>query len=227
MADSNVTRAARKAKQLTQNQFIREMSKYRIKVLASDKSRKKFNKLDKDSLFYLMMLCQATFDIKDLREQKNIKYPLAISFFAIFMLCKLTECPFNYLKYDKVQGANYHVSLTKIEQDVSRVLSYFNFMLFGIFDGTRKRNMRIHLRGILSGLVSMCKALDISIPSLLYLSCEFFKEINPKITLDGCTRLANKIVDIRELYLSRIEIKKITNIDRAIRLKFEELINED
>jgi len=214
--DSNITRAARKNKVLSQTQFIRELNKQKHIQL-------KPGKVDKSPLFYLMLLAQAAFDIKELTNENNIKYPIAIMFFSVYKLYMYLGKEFA-INPMKPVSANYYIALNTIEKEASKAISYFNWLLFDLIDGHQVGKLKASLKEILYALVQICVALDIPVNKMLYLACEFFKEISPSIHGDDCERVATKVTTIRELYLSRIDMKKMGVIDKALKAKFEELI---
>ncbi len=217
--DSNTTRKSSKEKRLTQNQFIREMKKYKL-------AKVKIKKVDNEVLFYLLLICQGVFDLKDLRDSVKIKYPLAIIYCALYRLSVVLNSSFK-TRPDNTRnlGANYYLSLARVEKHTSKIVELFSYSLFGVsrIDKINKDFKEV-LEKLTLGLGELCTSLNLQIDETLYLACEFFKEISPDVNLDKSNRLMRKIVTFRELYLIREDLSKMRGIDKMLREKFEELI---
>lgn len=213
--DSNITRQAKKSKVLSNNQFIRQMN--RIDTASMPKRY-----MNVEPIFYCMLLTQAYFDLKELKNETNIKYAMAILLFASYKLMKYFDLVFNAT--DNVKGSNYHLCLITLDNELPKLIGAFNYIMFDISDQINVIHIRNSLRKITKAVAELAITLEIDTKHLLYLSVEYFKEIIPVLKQHKRGYLATRVKEIRSLYMNVHGNTKVSTINSLLKQKFEEIL---
>lgn len=216
--DTNISRTARKAKRLTQNQFIRELNKNRNIC----NNQKYF-------LFYINLLSQCVLEIKTLGNVTNIKYPIAIMLYALYNIEQHIGPIYKNRKLftDILESkGDYFIHLISVERSIALILDYANIYLFNLSDESTDDAMTKAIGNCLKAVNTLALCFELDRERLFYTANEYFKELLPDINADRCDRLLNKVVSIRDIYMARTELKRSGFLGRALSMKFEELFND-
>lgn len=216
--DSNPTRRGHKTKRLTQNQFKRHLSK--IPFMFPRKAS-----VDITPVVYIMFLAQCVFDLKRLSRNENVKYPLAIMYVSLYKLLEYFDRDFNIIKSEKLPGSDYYLSLNNVEREVAVIHNKLTYLLLGTVDTFDRTNLVYVLNKLGVYLSDLCASLSIELEHISFLSVEFFKEMVPYQSPFEYDKLANRLSDLRSIYLDTRtrEGTKISKIDKLLRDKFEEI----
>jgi hypothetical protein len=216
--DSNATRRAHKAKMLTNNQFIRHLSK--IPVCFPCKAN-----VDIEPLIYVMLLAQSVLDLKVLSRNENVKYPLGIMYVSIYQLLSYFNREFKIVATNKDYGTEYYFMLNQVESGVREVISKFSYLMLGTLQTLDRTNLVKVLNGLGGNLANLCVSLNFTVEHIAFTGAEFFKTIVPTPGFIDYIKTADRLSNFRNLYLDTRtrEGQRTSRIEQYLQLKFEEV----